>query len=380
LDLRLDAAARIELMGKMARRGHEVSFLVLRSKEKFQNTEPNLNLIELPIRVCSILSSIVFLLYIFFFLPIQLLYSRPDVVFLESELFSPSFITSVVYSKLRRIKVILDVRSPPVETTGLRGYLQVTSFNISIFFARGLFDGITTLTPMMAEEIRRKFRINSEFFTSWSSGVSIDLFTPKKQFSGFNLKKELGIDEKSFVVLYHGSISENRGVLEIVEAMSELQAKNLGIFLLIFGSGSAFDAVRLLIEKKRLGKNILLLNKVSYVKVPYYIAVSDVCIIPLPDHPFWRAQNPLKLLEYLSMEKVVIVTDIPAHRSVIGDCKCGIFMPSNEPDEIAKSIIFAYESRNHLREWGIQGRRIVEKRYTWEAIAQKLEEYLKGFN
>jgi len=85
---------------------------------------------------------------------------------------------------------------------------------------------------------------------------------------------------------------------------------------------------------------------------------------------------PLKLLEYLAMKKVVIVTDILAHRLVVGTEKCGIYVSSVKPTEIAKSIMYAYRNREKLEEWGAAGRTIIDEKYSWEKVAKDLESYL----
>jgi glycosyltransferase involved in cell wall biosynthesis len=104
--------------------------------------------------------------------------------------------------------------------------------------------------------------------------------------------------------------------------------------------------------------------------------MSDVCIIPLPDYPYWRSQSPLKLFEYLSMEKVVIATDIPAHRSVLDNQKCCIYLSSVNPEEIAKIIEYASINKENLAGWGKTGRKIVLQKYTWEKVAEVFEHYL----
>jgi glycosyltransferase involved in cell wall biosynthesis len=119
---------------------------------------------------------------------------------------------------------------------------------------------------------------------------------------------------------------------------------------------------------------------VNYAEVPAFIGIGDVCISPLPNHPYWRYQCPLKLLEYLAMEKVVIATDIPAHRSVSDAEKCCIYTQSAEPTALAKSIIFAYANRMQLQEWGKAGRLLVEREYTWERVARNLERYLESIS
>ncbi len=107
--------------------------------------------------------------------------------------------------------------------------------------------------------------------------------------------------------------------------------------------------------------------------------MADVGIVPLPDMPDWRNQNPIKLIEYLAMAKTVIATNIPANRAVIGRNKCGIYVSSTNPEEIAKAISYAYDNRKKLNEWGASGREIVEAEYGYDRIAQKFEKYLHEF-
>ena len=69
-------------------------------------------------------------------------------------------------------------------------------------------------------------------------------------------------------------------------------------------------------------------------------------------------------------------TEIPAHRSIIRNEKCGIYVSSVKPSEIAKSIIYAYENKDNLEKWGESGRRIVDEKFTWEKVAKDLDSYL----
>jgi glycosyltransferase involved in cell wall biosynthesis len=123
-------------------------------------------------------------------------------------------------------------------------------------------------------------------------------------------------------------------------------------------------------------KNVVVANSVEQSEVPRFISICDVGIIPLPNHPYWRFQNPLKLLEYMAMKKPVILTDIPAHRAVVDKAKCGIFIPSVEPIQIAKAIEYVYSNRQNLEEWGKGGKDIVNNQYTWKKVAKNLEIYL----
>ena len=104
--------------------------------------------------------------------------------------------------------------------------------------------------------------------------------------------------------------------------------------------------------------------------------MADVGILPFPELMWWRVSCPLKLMEYLAMEKPVIVTDIEAHRHVLDGIHCGLFISSNRPADIAQGILKMYQNREQLGTIGKEGRIRVQDKYTWEAQTIKLEKYL----
>ena len=76
------------------------------------------------------------------------------------------------------------------------------------------------------------------------------------------------------------------------------------------------------------------------------------------------------------MEKVVLATDIPAHRVIMRNEKCCIYLRSVDPIEIAKSIEYAHVTEDKLSNWGKVGRKIVKGKYTWNKVAEEVEHFL----
>jgi glycosyltransferase involved in cell wall biosynthesis len=83
-------------------------------------------------------------------------------------------------------------------------------------------------------------------------------------------------------------------------------------------------------------------------------------------------------MEYLSMEKPVIVTDIEAHRTVIDSNETGMFIPSNDPADIAKGILRAYHEQRRFPVMGREGRKRIRDQFTWEKQAFRLNQYLRA--
>ncbi len=360
---------KLGILGGLVKRGYATTLIVMRSHKLIKPENPKLHILSIPLRYVPIISHIMFTIAMFLFLPLYILVSKPDYIITDPNVSIFSFASVLPLSKLRKIKLILDVRSTPVEVSGFRGFLQTFSFIASISIAKKFFDGITIITPSMKKELCGQFGLDPNTVGLWSSGVPISKFNPKLfNLEKVNLRKKLGLSGK-FVVLYHGVFSSNRGLIETIEAMSIVKKTNSNVIFLLLGTGPSDKKLKDLIQERKLQNYVIIHDPVKPIEVPKYIAMCDVGIVPLPNHRYWRSQSPLKLLEYLAMEKVVLLTAISAHQLVIGNELCGIYISLATPVELAKSIMYAFNNRGKLEEWGKCGRELVEQEYTWEKIA-----------
>jgi len=349
-----------------------------RSKNSIQNGIPKVHIISIPLRYTPLISSLIYTLLIFFFLPFYMIINMPNYIIFEPDVSIFGMFSVFPFRVTKHIKLILDIRSTPVEVSGFRGYLKKLSFTFSVLIAKRFFDGVTIITSHMKKEICKKYGIDPEFIGVWTSGVSTEVFNPRKYIAdGKKIRKNLGLSHK-FIIFYHGAFSPNRGLIETIEAIDIVRQKHSDVVLFLLGSGSIVKSLKSLVETKTLQNNVIIHPPIKNADVPKYIAMSDIGLVPLPNHPYWNFQCPLNLLEYLAMEKPVIITDIPANRSVVGDNRCGIYIRSIRPIEIANAIEYAYNNKGKLAEWGKLGRKIVSNKYTWDKVAEKFEEYLSS--
>lgn len=376
LDLQINKAAYTDVLQQFSELGYQSSLITARSNSVPQIKNFRGRLFLVPLKRIPLVLPAMYTIVMFFFLPIYILFFRPNFVIIEPNVHILSAFPSFIISKLRKVKCILDVRSIPVETVGLRGYLEKFWFFVSIVIAKKLFDGMTIITPLMKKEVCDNFGIDQSKVGVWTSGVSDSLFNPENlHFKSSELKKKLGLSGK-FVVFYHGIFSATRGLDEAIEAIKLLKTKYPTIVFFLLGNGPIADRLKVLIEKEDLNENVIIHSPVEQLEVPTFIDFCDVGIVPLPYNAYWRFQSPLKLLEYLSMKKVVILSDIPAHRLIVNEENCAIYFSHVTPLDIAKSIEYAYKNRDKLLTWGKVGREIIQRDYTWEKVAKDLENYL----
>jgi glycosyltransferase involved in cell wall biosynthesis len=375
LDAQLHKTSQFEILGNLAKKGYSATLIALQSKRRFKNSNPNVSVISIPLRNIPLITSFLYGLLVFLFLPIYVLSSNPEFIVTQPTIPIMSFVPLFLISRIKKLKLILDIRTVTV-TQGFRGFLNNLLLTTSILVAKRLFSGITIITPSMKEELCRKYSLDRARVGVWASGVSPSLFDPNNYARDREkLRRQLGLDRK-FVVFYHGVFSPDRGLVETIEAMKFLRRSHPEIVLFLLGSGPLYRILRESVEKGNLNANVIIHDSVDYEDVPRYISMCDVGIIPLPNMDYWRFQSPLKLLEYLAMKKVVIASDIPAHRAVIGGEECGIFVDHVSPPKIAESITYAFNNKDRLQDWGKTGRVIIERKYTWQKMADNFENYL----
>ena len=379
-DTALHKMADLEIAAQLTKRNYIVHLIVPTINGKIipSTPSPKMRIHSIQMKFLPIISPFTRSFFISFILPIYILTLKPDFVVTEPDVSILGFFPTSILCKLLKIKIVLDIRSVPVETFGIEGFMINLWFSVSLMVGKKLFDGITAITSLMKDELCDKFQIDKDKIGVWTSGVSTDLFDPSKYSSeALIYKNKLGLSSK-FVVFYHGKFSPTRGLKQTIKAMKILKIIHPKIFLFLLGSGPITSDLNRLIKAESLEDTVAIHGPVDQKQVPLFISMCNAGIVPLPNNQFWRCQSPLKLLEYLAMEKAIIATDIPAHRTVLYENSCVIYFSSIEPIDIAKAIEFAYLNEKKLANCGKGGRKIIQENYSWEKVATDLDSYLRS--
>ena len=375
----LSGSERIERLRNLAEQGNNVYLLAADFEKEHYKRSPDLHLISIPIRNIPMISSVIYGLFLFLFLPLYLVKIRPD--FVISDPSTALFLSwKPILSRLLKFKVTLDIRSTPVNSfRGMRAYVNRLYFNVSVYVTKMMFDGMTIITPMMRDEICYLFDINKKWVGILSGGVSDEFLKYKERSSDrAELREKLGLSGR-FVIIYHGALRmRDGGLVETIKAISLLKNSHPDItfFMLTQKTPAGLHLLEKTIKENAVQDNVKFLGPVDFSDVPKYISMSDVGIVPLPNIPAWRYQQPLKILEYMAMGKTIIVSDSPAHRALIEDNKNGIYVPHVTPEELAQAIEYAYNNREKLQQWGKIGKEIILEKYTWKKVNEDLIEYL----
>jgi glycosyltransferase involved in cell wall biosynthesis len=267
--------------------------------------------------------------------------------------------------------VFLRVVSNPVEKGRyFRSAIFEIIYDLSIKLSSILFDRLFFISPMLGEMYSRKLHLGKEKIAVWPSPVDTSVFDPDAVMDTKRLRQELGLCTR-VGFLYHGVLTKGRGIIGMVEAFKILQMDSVKARLILLGHGPLKDDIARYVETNDMEEYVEICGPVDYSMVPSYIAACDAGLMALPDHPWWRYQCPTKVLEYLAMNKPLIVSDIPAHRWILDSIPLALYMQGTDPRDIAEAVhTYLRKERSHDM---ITGRDIA-RRFSMGEIAKMLEQ------
>ena len=359
----------IELTKSLRKRGHKV-ILVMAKKigEKKSKNEDNITYI--PTTYHTFFSGLIFGLIIAFYFPFIIRKKNTDLIIIDA---TSIWLPFTIPLKLLGIPTILDIRTLPIPIDKK----SLISFSIPLYLSKYTMNGLTTITPELKEILVKKYGIKNNKIGIWPSGVSIENFILPNTKNSITQKR----DSKNFVIIHHGSHGRGRGIENLIKSLAELDSplRKKTNLLLIGVPKIRIEELSLLCKKIGVTEQVNILPFVEYKKIPEYIRLSDIGIIPLsPDEEFWKVSVPLKTLEYLGSSKPIIATSIPFHQRLFQKGKCGILIDSNNPKTLSDAITYMYNNKDKLSEMGQIGKEIVKSCYTWDSIACDLENFLKS--
>jgi len=351
--------ADIDVWFELAKKGYVVH-VVLQGRSNTRKILNGLHMWEVGLPGIPILSTFIYWVLSFF----KLLEIRPDVVVV----YYMSFPVGIMYKILRSCVLILDIRSIPVMSR-----IRLQRALLKTVLLSGFIDGITIITKEMMLQIIRDYKVYPKVpIAVWPSGFNPRYFNEKVK--GEHIRARYGLGRR-FILLYHGTIAKERGLENLIHALKILVDKGIrSVGLWIIGSDKDKEVLKHLTTQLGLQEYILFFDPASYPEIAQYIAAADACIVPLPYHPWWLYQFPLKVVECLAVGKPVIATDIPCHKQIKG----GILLiqgdsPQAIADTIKKFISLPEAELERLRKEAL----VTAKNYSWEKHANITEKFLK---
>ncbi len=188
------------------------------------------------------------------------------------------------------------------------------------------------------------------------NGVDADLFRPRDRAAA---REALGLADGR-LALYVGNLKEEKGVLDLARAWSEVPQGTLAIV----GGGPARPALEAAVA--RFGDRVRLVGSQPLPAIPTWMAACDVLV--LPSH---AEGTPNVVLEALACGRRVVATSVGGIPDLITRPELGVLVPARDPKSLGVALAHALATPYEPAEVARLG-----ARGGWEASAAALHAVL----
>jgi len=206
------------------------------------------------------------------------------------------------------------------------------------------------------------------------NGSNTDIFHPDPE-GGARLRVELGLEDK-FVAIYGGIHGIAQGLETLIEAARLLEDEEDVQFVFV-GEGPRKEA--LLALKERYGlTNLLMLPGQPLERMPAYLSMADVALVPLRKVDLFLGARPTKIFDAWACGRPVIVSIDGEARQIVEEVGGGLFVEPENPQAIVRAILTLRDDPARRAEMGRRGREAVLERYSLQAAARALEATMRS--
>ncbi len=260
------------------------------------------------------------------------------------------------------------------ERARLLGYSALYPFQIGSVLGRGVCerligtaDSITVSSPFLQEKYGGEI--------VWHARDA-DLFQP----SGYDrarIRENLGIDPDTSVLLFLGSPRPHKGMETLVEAVRRLDDRN--VTLAIVGM-DATPYCQALAEhaSQVLGPRFLAYGMQPFARIPEFLAMSDIAVIPQQKNDATAGQVPAKIFDAMAMEKSIIATAVSSLPQILDGC--GWVVEPEDPDRLADAVRFIVDNPDIAKQMGVSARKKFNECFSYDANALTLKNVFERFN
>lgn len=182
------------------------------------------------------------------------------------------------------------------------------------------------------------------------------------------LRHNLHSDSK--IILFVGALEEYKGVDILIEAFSQVLDNGISGYLVIVGVGLLSKQLIEMAMNLGISDNVVFAGYVTDIDLPYYYAACDLFVLPSISE---KEGFGMVQLEAMSCGKPVISTNLAGVKEVDEDEVASLHIPPGDSNVLADVIIRLLEDETLARTIGGNGRKLVEEKYAWGKIVDKIE-------
>ncbi|HMU89703.1 MAG: glycosyltransferase, exosortase A system-associated [Pseudomonadales bacterium] len=178
------------------------------------------------------------------------------------------------------------------------------------------------------------------------------------------LQAQLGLTGQR-VLGFVGSFYGYEGLDLAVAALAQIG--DPAVKLLLVGGGPQEQALRAQVERLGLGQRVIFTGRVPHQEVNRYYSLIDLLLYPRHSMRLTDLVTPLKPLEAMAQQKLLLASDVGGHRELIEDGRTGWLFPAGDAAALARRAEQILAQPDEWPKIRAAGRAFVEQERNWPA-------------
>ena len=240
------------------------------------------------------------------------------------------------------------IRTPTSQSAHPLKYSSIVKAIISSFLSKSTF----AVSNAVKEDLISNLHIPAKKIRVLYNGVNLERFCPME--NDFFLHRELGISEKSKIVLCVAHARPMKGLDHLISAIPNIIKDHHDAHFVFCGGGPLESDMAYLAEKLGVSAKVHFLGVRDDVQV--LLNCSYLFVMPSLAEAFGRV-----LLESMAMKKAVVASNIEGIAEIVQDEKTGLLVPPADSESLAKAVISLLDNPEKTAQMGTQGRKRAEE-------------------
>lgn len=186
------------------------------------------------------------------------------------------------------------------------------------------------------------------------------------------LARRLGL-AGNHVIGFIGSFYAYEGLALLLEAVPKVLAVRPNVKVVLVGGGPEESTLKQIVARLDIGHAMTFVGRVPHDQVQRYYDLIDILIYPRLPMRLTELVTPLKPLEAMARQRLVLGSNVGGHRELIRPGMTGQLFEAGDPDALATKLLSMLDNAHLWPALQSKARHFVETERTWAKTVARYE-------
>ena len=225
------------------------------------------------------------------------------------------------------------------------------------------FQGILAPSTELLD-VTRQLGVSAEKSVFIANAVDANKFRP--DLTRGSVRARYAIPADHCLILCPRRLVAKNGLEFLLESLPSIRRRFSGVSVLIAGDGPEKEKLQARTRELGCQDSVIFAGNQNNNSLPAFYADADIVAIPS-----LKEATSIAGLEAMASARAVVATNVGGLPEIIEDGVSGLLVPPRDPEALSVAITRLLETPELRKQLGLAARASVERKFTWEQVANE---------